>query len=80
MKKNHSRKIIAAISATVLFIMFFACYIIFPALFMINDDVPLFFPLIPMIIGAGFIVCIIIALRERIKEVKSGQEDDLDKY
>ncbi len=53
---------------------------IFPALFIADKGIPILFPFFPIVLGIGFIICVIVVLRERIKEVKSGQEDDLDKY
>ncbi len=80
MKKENNKKITAAVIASIVMIAFFIFYMIFPALFIADKDTPIFFPFFPIILGIGFIICVIVVLRERIREVKSGQEDDLDKY
>ncbi len=80
MKKEHNKKIIAAIIVSMIMIIFFVFYMIFPALFIVDDGNTFLFPFFLFVIGIGFIICVIFVLRERIKEVRSGQEDDLDKY
>ncbi len=80
MKKEHNKKIVAAVIASIVIIIFLLFYMIFPALFIAEDGAPFLFPFFPFIFGVGFIICVIVVLMERIKEVKSGQEDDLDKY
>lgn len=76
MNNNHRNKMIAPIIITVIFILYFLGY--FAVCIFI--DIPLIsklvFGLVPLaLIGISFYV-----LAERIKEIRSGEEDDLSKY
>ena len=74
---NHGKKMIAPIVITVLFLAYLAVYITLvgrethwhPAMVVL-----LFVPL------AGLGLGMVYVLRERIREIQSGEEDDLDKY
>ena len=74
---DHGKKMIAPIVITVLFIAYLVLYIV-----LVGRDthwhptmvVLLFIPL------AGLGIGMVYVLRERIREIQSGEEDDLDKY
>lgn len=77
MKNNHKRKMIAPIIITVIFVLYYSALAV---LCIALPDVPLslkiiigVLPLIP----AGIMIYV---LANRIKEIRSGEEDDLSKY
>lgn len=73
----HRKKMIAPIVITAVFVLYF---IGFAILFAFEDDIPFFIKLLGCVIPlllAG--VCIYVFV-ERIKEIRSGEEDDLSKY
>jgi hypothetical protein len=73
----HKRKMIAPIAITIFVILYFAGYAYF---FAFQDNIPLFAKIlggiIPLLLAG---VCIYVLI-ERIKEIRSGEEDDLSKY
>lgn len=73
----HKRKMIAPIIITVLFFLYFAG---FAALCFLVEGVPLFAKLIGggvLLLFAGVSIYVFL---ERIKEIRSGEEDDLSQY
>ena len=74
---NHKKKMIAPIIITVIFLVY---YIGFAAACILIENMPLLAKIlcgvIPLILAG---VCIYV-LAERIKEIRSGEEDDLGKY
>ncbi len=77
MPENRRKKIIPAIIAGAIAIMFLIGYMIMPSLLHLEGED---FVLFPTVIGIVFIICVIMVLRQRIKEINDGQEDDIDKY
>ena len=74
--KNHKKKMIAPIIITALFLIYL---IVYGVMFMMAAEWNLWFLLltIPLaMLGAGM-VCVLIA---RIREIRSGEEDDLGNY
>jgi len=73
----HKRKMVAPIVITVVMVLY---YMGFAWICVFWDGIPLAVKLlggiIPLILGG---VCIYVLL-ERIKEIRSGEEDDLSKY
>lgn len=73
---NHGRKMVAPIVITVVMILyyigFFAVCVWAPMPFLFK----IFLGLIPLLLVG---VCIYV-LRERIEEIRSGEEDDLSQY
>ncbi len=73
----HFRKMIAPIIITVLIVIYYIGFIL-ACIFI--EEMPLLVKIlgtvIPMILGG---VCIYVLI-ERIKEIRSGEEDDLSKY
>ena len=74
---NHKKKMIAPIIITILFVLYYAGI---TALFLFTDEfsilVKLFLIIIPLAL-AGVMIGVLIS---RIKEIRSGEEDDLSKY
>lgn len=74
---NHGKKMIAPIIIAVIFV---AYYVGIAAAFFLIDDIPgltkLLFVIVPLAL-AGVMIGV---LRSRIKEIRSGEEDDLSKY
>ncbi len=74
---NHTKKMIAPIIITVLFVLYYGG---FAAFCLIVPYMPLplklFFGLIPLALAGVMIY----TLLTRMKEIRSGEEDDLSKY
>lgn len=70
------KKMIAPIIITCLLIMYFSLFI----LGIINIPDPLWVKIIMLIIPLGLMGVSIFVLVERIKEIRSGEEDDISKY
>ncbi|HPJ02910.1 MAG TPA: hypothetical protein PKU80_08725 [Candidatus Limiplasma sp.] len=75
--KKHTRKLIAPIVITVLILLYFIGFIIVAAT---TDWLPLGWMIalivIPLCLG-GVMVYVLV---QRIKEIRSGEEDDLSQY
>lgn len=76
MKKEHRNKMIAPIIITAIMILYYVAYFAICMLIPIHFVVKLLFGIIPLLFSG---VCIYV-LVERIKEIRSGEEDDLSKY
>ncbi len=74
---KHTRKMIAPIIITIFVVLY---YTGFAAVCLVVQDIPLpfrwFFGLIPLVL-AGVMIYVLLT---RIKEIRSGEEDDLGKY
>ena len=71
---GHKKKMIAPTVITAIFLIYLIAYIVLLARF---ADIWLIFLAVPLVIlGAAMVV----TLRGRIKEIRSGEEDDLDNY
>ncbi len=71
-----NKKTIAPWIITLLVIIYLAVYLIL----CLMTDLPLIFKIIGSIALLALIGVMIYVLTERLKEIKSGEEDDLDKY
>ena len=71
---NSRKKMIAPVAITVIFLVYLAAYITALILFSNKYLIPLAIPLAALGIGMIF------TLRSRIKEIRSGEEDDLGNY
>lgn len=76
MNKQHWKKIIAPVMITGILICYFAGFFALCTVMAIPLAGKLFFGLVPLLLTG---VCIFV-LAERIKEIRSGEEDDLDNY
>jgi len=74
--KNHTKKIIAPVVITVLLVLYLASFLLTWLFNPFSLSVKLIGTLIPLaLIGVSVYVLV-----ERIKEIRSGEEDDLGKY
>ncbi|MCI8508859.1 MAG: hypothetical protein HFJ06_09895 [Lachnospiraceae bacterium] len=74
--KEHSEKMIAPIVITVLFIVYYYVYFIILLAALPGILLKLLFGIIPIALAAVMIfVCV-----QRMKEIRSGEEDDLSQY
>lgn len=75
--KPHTKKIIAPVIITILFVLYFIGFAVTCIVFTwIPFLVKLIAGVIPLLLAG---VCIYVLL-ERIKEIRSGEEDDLSQY
>ena len=74
MKREHAKKMAAPIVITILFLMYLVVYLglVIMAAGWSTAMLLLAIPLIALGIGMVYV------LKERIKEIRSGEEDDLD--
>lgn len=73
--KQHGKKLIAPIVIAALFILY--CVLYFGILIAVLDGV---WKYLLGIVPAVFIVVMLAVCVERIKEIRSGEEDDLSQY
>ncbi len=73
---KHIKKMLAPIMITVLCVLYYAGFFILCMFIPISPVLKLLFGLMPLL----FIGVFIYVLVERIKEIRSGEEDDLSKY
>lgn len=71
---EHKKKMIAPAVITAIFLIYLIAYIVLLAA--VGDKWLLFLAIPLVILGAAMVV----TLRTRIKEIRSGEEDDLDNY
>lgn len=76
MEDRHGRKMIAPIVITAILILYYVCFFAGCMLMPMSAGLKLLFGLVPILLGG---VCIFV-LMERIKEIRSGEEDDLSNY
>lgn len=76
-KKSMGKKLVAPVIITVLV----GAYLLFLALiFLLVPGMPLLVKLLLSMFFLGFAGVMIYVLVERVKEIRSGEEDDLSKY
>ena len=76
MKKEHRKKMIAPAVITIIFVFYFIGFFAACTMMPITLGLKLFFGLLPLLL-AGVIIFVFV---ERLKEIRSGEEDDLSKY
>jgi len=76
--KNHRKKMVAPIIITVFFLIYLAVYLYLIFVYASAGFNPLFLLIsIPLLmLGVGLIIVLV----KRIKEIRSGEEDDLSNY
>ncbi len=74
--EKHKRKMVAPIVITVLLCIYYAFYIAICCLMPVPGIVKVIFGILPFL----FICLMLYVLMERIKEIRSGVEDDLSNY
>lgn len=72
----HTKKLIAPIIITVLFILYLTGLLVLWT----NFYLPLFAIIVGVLILVALAAVMIFVLVERIQEIRSGEEDDLSKY
>ena len=75
--KPHTRKLIAPVIITALIVLYLAIYIIIA---LTTDWLPLWAAIAGVTLPLCFAGVMIYVLIERIKEIRSGEEDDLSQY
>lgn len=73
---NHGKKMVAPIVITAIMIIYYIAFFALCVWAPIPLIVKVLFGVIPLLLGG---VCVYV-LRERIKEIRSGEEDDLSQY
>ena len=76
MKREHRKKMAAPIVITVLFVLYLIAYVVMVILAAGWSPATLLLAIPLVARGIGMVV----VLKERIREIKSGEEDDLEKY
>ncbi len=76
MDRKHGSKMVAPIIITVILVLYYIGFFVICALMPMPVVLKLLFGLIPLLLAG---VCIFV-LMERIKEIRSGEEDDLSNY
>ena len=76
MEREHRKKMAAPIVITVLFVLYLIAYVVLVILAAGWSPAMLLLTIPLVALGIGMVV----VLKERIKEIKSGEEDDLEKY
>ena len=74
MNSEHKKKMIAPIVITVLFLLYLAVYIVM--IVQVSNWSLVFFAIPLVALGIGMVY----TLHSRIKEIRSGEEDDLNNY
>lgn len=74
---QHGRKMIAPIFIAVVFVLYYVGIAVFLALI---EDIPMAAVIASLIIPAILAAVMIGVTVSRIKEIRSGEEDDLSKY
>ena len=76
MDGNHKKKMVAPVVITIVFLLYLAVYII--GIVMSTNFHPAMILLAIPLVGLG--IGMVYILKERIKEIRSGEEDDLSNY
>ena len=76
MEREHRKKMAAPIVITVLFVLYLIAYVVLVILAAGWSPAMLLLTIPLVALGIGMVV----VLKERIREIKSGEEDDLEKY
>jgi len=76
MEREHRKKMAAPIVITVLFVLYLMAYVVMVILAAGWSPAMLLLTIPLVALGIGMVV----VLKERIREIKSGEEDDLEKY
>lgn len=75
--KKHTKKIIAPVVITVILLLYFIGY---ASICLIFKNMPVIIKILGVMIPLLLAGVCIFVLVERIKEIRSGEEDDLSKY
>ncbi len=72
----HTKKVIAPVVITVLLVLYLVLYLAIG----ISSPIPMAYKIVGLLIPLGLIGVSIYVLIERIKEIRSGEEDDISQY
>ncbi len=72
----HTKKVIAPVVITILLIVYFVLYLTLG----LSASIPTPYKIIGVLVPLGLIGVSIYVLVERIKEIRSGEEDDISQY
>ena len=75
--KKYGKKLIAPIVISALIVLYFIGFIVLIA---VTDGLPLGWMIAGSVIPLGFAGVMIYVLVQRVKEIRSGEEDDLSQY
>lgn len=75
-KKLHTKKLIAPIVITVILVLYYIAFVVVCLTFQMPLAAKLIGGVVPLALAG---VCIYVLI-ERIKEIRSGEEDDIGKY
>ena len=78
--KQSSKKIMGAVTSCIIASLFSIIYLLGTFILYINDDISLVAYILLSIIFGIPLVCLIISLVSRIKEIKSHEEEDASIY
>lgn len=73
---KHGKKMVAPVVITVLLVIYYIAFFLVCLFMPLALWIKLLFGLVPLLLAG---VCIYV-LRERINEIRSGEEDDLSQY
>ncbi len=76
-RPTHRTQILTAILISVAFILVLGVY---AAFYMLFDTFPAWLRALPVALMAAFAVGMVIILVQRIREIRKGENDDLDNY
>lgn len=77
---NNSKKKIAPIIITIGVVIFSLAYVSFFVFLAISAPETLIVSVIAIVVYLGVCIGVVVALRERIKEINGGEEDEALKY
>lgn len=77
MDKKHGKKMIAPCIIVTLLVLY---YVMIAVIFLVVPELPIVVKLLMVIIPLALAGVAIAMLIERIKEIRSGEEDDLSQY
>ena len=75
--KDHKKQIAAAVIISAIFILLFAGY---AALYFVFEGMPVLVRLLAGGLMTALAIGMIVVLRERIREIRKGENDDLSDY
>lgn len=73
---NHGKKMIAPVIVTILFLLICIVY----GLFYMATEIPFLIRILAVVVLIALAIAMSATLIARMKEIKGGEEDDLDNY
>lgn len=72
----HGRKMLAPVIITIIFLLYLLIYVVMLAQVVLSEPLALILAIPLVLLGVGMVY----VLFARIREIRSGEEDDLDNY